>query len=436
MEHATLTPLLTTNRDGRLSKGRDLFRFAIALAVGTVILPVLLGTDAPPRPPDRAVPTTVEDLSALLATSIAKFKLPGMAAAIVEGNHITAIGVAGLRCRGQAEKLTVDDLFHIGSDTKSMTATVVAMLVEEGKLRWTSSPAEILPKDGVSTIDPAWKRVTLEELLTHRAGVRANLDPAGLLLIRVLGESPRKERRDVCRAVLRKPPDKEPGKGFLYSNIGYVIAGVMAETVAGKPWEDLMRERLFRPFGMASAGFGPPGMDPPKLAKPAREKSASQQSVASQPCGHTGDGTPMPPGWAADNPASYGPAGTVHVSLGDWAKYASLHLDGERGIAVIPAGATKPLLSVASIRRLHAPFGDTIQSGDSHYAMGWGVGKIAKTGEPALIHFGSNGLWLAGIGLYPQRNVAILVVINQGGAHAQQACSELMQTLLARQAQR
>ena len=252
----------------------------------------------------------------------------------------------------------------------------------------------------------------------------------------MLGESPRKERRDVCRAVLRKPPEKEPGKGFLYSNIGYVIAGAMAETVAGKPWEELMRERLFRPLGMASAGYGPPGMAPPKLAKPAGKKTASQQSAGSQPCGHTGNGTPMPPSWDADNPASYGPAGTVHVSLGDWAKYASFHLEGERGIAVIPPGAKRPLLSVESIRRLHAPFGDTIPPGNSHYAMGWGVSKIAKTGEPALIHFGSNGLWLAGIGLYLQRNVAILVVINQGGAHAQQACSELMQTLLARQAQR
>src|SRR5262249_9048299 len=150
--------------------------------------------------------------------TIEKFKLPGMAAAVVEGGRVTAIGAAGIRCRGNAEKIAVDDLFHIGSDTKSMTATVAAMLVEEGKLQWSSTPADILPKAGITKIDPAWKRVTLEELLTHRAGVRANPDMFGLLLVRAFSGSPQKERHDICQAMLRRPPDKEPGKGFLYSN--------------------------------------------------------------------------------------------------------------------------------------------------------------------------------------------------------------------------
>jgi len=261
----------------------------------------------------------VDDLSPLLAGSVQKFKLPGMAAAIVQGNRMTAFGVAGIRCRGSAEHITADDLFHIGSDTKSMTATLAAMLIEDGKLQWTSTPADILPKDGVSKIDPAWTRVTLEELLTHHAGVRANPDLVGLLFIRAFSGSPQNERRDVCRAMLRKPPDKEPGKAFLYSNAGFIIAGTMAETAAGKPWEELMRERLFGPLGMASAGYGPPGMP---TAQPGRSNGAKtpKTETVSQPCGHDGNGIPHPPSWAADNPACFGPAGTVHVSLRDWAK--------------------------------------------------------------------------------------------------------------------
>jgi CubicO group peptidase (beta-lactamase class C family) len=377
----------------------------------------------------------VDDLSPLLAGSVQKFKLPGMAAAIVQGNRMTAFGVAGIRCRGSAEHITADDLFHIGSDTKSMTATLAAMLIEDGKLQWTSTPADILPKDGVSKIDPAWTRVTLEELLTHHAGVRANPDLVGLLFIRAFSGSPQNERRDVCRAMLRKPPDKEPGKAFLYSNAGFIIAGTMAETAAGKPWEELMRERLFGPLGMASAGYGPPGMP---TAQPGRSNGAKtpKTETVSQPCGHDGNGIPHPPSWAADNPACFGPAGTVHVSLRDWAKYASFHLGGERGEVWTVPGTSKPLLSVDSVRRLHTPFGDSITPGGPRYAKGWGVRKDVKTGETTLMHFGSNGFWMAGIALYPARNVAILVATNQGGEQAQQACNQLLRTLAERKPQR
>jgi CubicO group peptidase (beta-lactamase class C family) len=405
----------------------------------------VVAKDRPPNETSRVAPAAVDDLSPLLSASVEKFKLPGMAAVIVEGNRVTAIGAAGIRCRGQADRITVDDQFHIGSDTKSMTATVVAMLIEEGKLRWTSTPAEILPKDKVTTIDPAWKRVTLEELLTHRGGVRANPDPVGLLFLRAFAESPQQERRDVCRMVLRKPPDKAPGKGFRYSNTGFIIAGTMAETVAGKPWEDLMRERLFGPLGMASAGYGPPGMPPamPPEAPPSKKsaKSVGSQSplppsAAVQPCGHLESGLAIPPSWAADNPACFGPAGTVHVSLRDWAKYAAFHLAGERGTPLVLPGASKPLLSVESLRRLHTPLGGPMNQSGARYAMGWGVGKDPKTDETVLMHFGSNTFWLAGIALYPARNVAILVATNQGGAEAQQACSQLLRTLAARKPHR
>ena len=105
-------------------------------------------------------PPPVDDFSPLLAESVQKHKLPGMAAAIVEDGRITAIGAAGVRCRGHKEPITSDDLFHIGSDTKSMTATLIAILVEEGKLRWNSTPVEVFAGQGVKEIDPAWKRVT------------------------------------------------------------------------------------------------------------------------------------------------------------------------------------------------------------------------------------------------------------------------------------
>jgi CubicO group peptidase (beta-lactamase class C family) len=387
----------------------------------------VVAKDPPTAAAGQSARAPVDELSSLLSASREKYKLPAMAAGIVEGNRVAAIAAVGVRCRGHVERITVDDLFHIGSDTKSMTATVAAMLVEEGKLQWTSSPVDVLSKYGISTIDPAWKKVTLEELLAHRAGVQANPDPLALLFVRGFAESPQQERRDVCRAILGKPPAHPPGKDFLYSNTGLIIAGTMEEAVAGEPWEDLMRHRLFEPLGMTSAGFGPPGMPPPKTGK--LKSGAPSPSSVDEPCGHAGNGSAQPPSWDADNPACYGPAGTVHVSLRDWAKYASFHLTGERGIPFIPAGASKPLLSVESIRRLHTPLGGAMDKSGARYAMGWGVLKERKSREPVFMHFGSNGFWLAGIALYPARNFAVLVATNQGGAQAQQACSQLLRSV-------
>src|SRR5213078_4948643 len=100
----------------------------------------------------------------------------GMAAAVLRGERIIAQGAAGVRKRGTAERITLDDRFHLGSCTKAMTATLVAMLVEEGKLNWTTTLGELFA-DTVKPMHPAWEKVTLRQVLAHRAGLR--LDPDG-----------------------------------------------------------------------------------------------------------------------------------------------------------------------------------------------------------------------------------------------------------------
>lgn len=91
---------------------------------------------------------------------------------------------------------------------------------------------------------------------------------------------------------------------FVYSNLSYMVAGAMAEKVTGKSWETLMQENLFTPLGMTSAGFGPPGTT----------------GQVDQPWGHTLNGDTWIP-YQHDNPPDLGPAGTVHLTIEDWAKY-------------------------------------------------------------------------------------------------------------------
>src|SRR5580765_133094 len=124
---------------------------------------------------ENNAPVNVEAiLQVLLGSGAERF---GMAAAVLRGQCIIAQGAAGVRKRGTAERITLDDQFRLGSCTKAMTATLVAMLVEEGKLDWTSTLGELFA-DTVKPMHRAWEKVTLRQVLSHRAGLRH--EPGGL----------------------------------------------------------------------------------------------------------------------------------------------------------------------------------------------------------------------------------------------------------------
>src|SRR4051812_26087393 len=245
-----------------------------------------------------------------------------MAAAVLRGERIIAQGAAGVRKRGTAERITLADRFHLGSCTKAMTATLVAMLVEEGKLNWTTSLAELFA-DTVKPMHPAWKKVTLRLVLAHRAGLR--FEPDGLAQVfneLVRGRPPRaplktlpQQRLEIARQALSRPPAIPPDTKYWYSNIGYILAGAVLEQLTGRAWEELMRERLFQPLGISTGGFGLPG-------------TAGQTD---QPWDHSSiPGKPIDPGSpAAQFPLYYGPAGLAHMTIADWARFIALHLRGD-----------------------------------------------------------------------------------------------------------
>jgi CubicO group peptidase (beta-lactamase class C family) len=197
--------------------------------------------------------------------------------------------------------------------------------------------------------------------------------------------------------VTSKAPEAPPGEKFIYSNAGYAIAGHMAEKVTGKSWEDLTREKIFRPLRMTTGGFGAPGT---------RAKN-------DQPRGHQPDGAPVQPGAAAageppsDNPVAIGPAGIVHCSIGDWAKFAAANL---------PSAKTK-LVKPETLEKLHTP--PDLALGEEQYAMGWLIADNQPwAGGPALTHGGSNTLWYAVAWLAPAKDFAIVIACNQANFKA------------------
>jgi CubicO group peptidase (beta-lactamase class C family) len=360
---------------------------AVALAVLCLTSTTVLAADP-----------AAKDVSALLAPIIQKHDVPGIAAAVVRNGETVALGVAGVRTRGKPDKIATADRIHIGSDTKAMTAMLCGILVDEGKLKWDRKLGETFPELKKS-MHPRYQAVTLEQLLTHRGGAPGELEKDELWskLWQHKG-TPTSARRLMLQGVTSKPPEATPGEKFIYSNAGFSIASHMAEKVTGKSWEELMREKIFRPLGMTTAGFGAPG---------ARAKN-------DQPRGHKADGSPVEPGPAADNPVAIGPAGIVHCSIADWSKFVAANL---------PSAKTK-LVKPETLAKLHTP-----APGDPKYAMGWGISDNQPwAGGPALTHAGSNTMWYAVAWLAPEKDFAFLVACNQANG---EACNDAVLALIA-----
>src|SRR5262249_3431133 len=114
------------------------------------------------------------DISMVLEPIIQRAKIPGAAALVLRGDRVIAQGAAGVRKYGSDVRVTMDDQFEICSCSKAMMATLVARLVEQGKLRWDTTLVEVL-SNSIPHIDPAWQRVTISQALSHHAGMTDHL---------------------------------------------------------------------------------------------------------------------------------------------------------------------------------------------------------------------------------------------------------------------
>lgn len=328
--------------------------------------------------------------------------VPALAGLVAIDGQVAGVAAVGSRRLGAPEGVTVDDLWHLGSCTKAMTATLIGRLVERELLRLDTTLGEVYPD---VEMDPAWRSVTVEQLLCHRAGAPAGLERDGLWgRLFTDQETPLPSlRRTVVEHVTAVSPAPAPGTGFLYSNPGYTLAGAVAEQVTGRPYEDLLREEVFAPLGMTRAGFGAPPGD-------------------AAPRGHRRDWRGVtvmePDAFASDNPPTIAPAGTVHAPLEDWARFALAHLRGARGEDGL-------LLRAETFKALHAP------RGDERYALGWGSVERDWAGGRVLTHSGSNTMWFATVVVAPDAGVVALVVTNAGDPAAASACTDGVKALVA-----
>jgi CubicO group peptidase (beta-lactamase class C family) len=334
-----------------------------------------------------------------------------MGVAVIAGDSLSYLDVAGVRKLGNAAPEEIGDAWHLGSDTKAVTAVLIGKLVEQGRLSYGTTILQAFPELR-GKILPFYDSVTLEMLLEHRAGLwhdwpsiftRATFDS--------LTGSLRDIRLKFLSMVLRQEPEFLPGRKYSYSNAGYIIAAAMAERAANEDYESLVNKFIVQPLGMTSAGWGP----------------SNRKGVVDNTWEHVeknGEFLAVDNIPSSDNPPFMNPAGRLHLSLRDWSKFILTYLPGAP-IHIL----SSPLLRLNTIAAQKFI--------ENHYDDGWmavdrpWASAVAKNPGLALNHAGSNGLNFANAWVVPERHFAVMVTVNAAGPSAEAAAEAIIDAALA-----
>jgi CubicO group peptidase (beta-lactamase class C family) len=346
---------------------KNLFVFSI------VLLTFLLACSDNPTEPDAKLDT----LQKILTNYRSKGKMPAISGAIINNGEVETYA-EGYRKIGSADVVTINDKFHIGSNLKAMTATMVAALVEQGKLNWQSKVKDIFP-EFVGQIPVEYENVTLHQLIIHRAGIAGFTKLDDLMGVPVFEGSITEQRYQFTLWVFNNS-NKNDINNYVYSNAGYVVAAAFAEKVMEKDYETLMNEKIFTQLNIT-----------PLYGWPA-------EGGANQPWGHTFENdsfVPFNPDGEIQFPEIFNPAGNLSLAINDYIKFVNLHINGLNG--------NPQIISAESFNFLHTAIGD--------YSCGWLEGTT-ENGIRFSYHNGSDGTFFAIVLIHPYKKRASIVFTN------------------------
>jgi CubicO group peptidase (beta-lactamase class C family) len=311
------------------------------------------------------------------------YRTPAVGAALVDldapAGKVTA-DVVGVTRRGEATPATLADQWHIGSCGKALTAALYARLVEQGRASW-GTPIPDLFADLARIVHRQWSKSTIDDLFTCRSGLPANPTREAMKAAYLDRRAPQEQRTDAAAVALAQRPDN--AGEYLYSNLGYTLAGAAIERLTGKPFEGALLDEILSPLGVTSAGFGPP----PTIWGHRPRLQAGGFCI--------GRGAPQDPAdLRSDNPPLITPAGRLHLTLHDWATVQRLFLDG--------AG----LLTGATIDRL------LLVPANGKISMGWAPTR-AIDGVRAGMQ-GSNTAWAAAAMMSADSRRIAMAITNDG----------------------
>jgi CubicO group peptidase (beta-lactamase class C family) len=325
----------------------------------------------------------VFELDALVADAMSEWKIPGLAVAVVQNGAVTLLKAYGCRDVEAGLPVTIDTHFMICSITKSFTSTGLAVLVDERRLDWKKPVRDYIPEfrlhDAVAT-----ERVTVRDLLCHHSGLPRHD------WIHMPGDfSP----AQMFAAMRYLELSEDIRSTFQYQNLGYLVAGMVAERISGQSWTDFTRARLSDKLNMT-------------MTFTAEDLAATADAAV--PYAMDGDTRLR----AKLYPIRTIPAGGINTSITSLANWLRFHLDegefeGQR------------LLSPALIRDLRAPrvqvgASEFTEIGDIHYGLGFG--SHTYRGERVASHGGGWIGWSTLMTMMPDRGVGVAVFTNREGS--------------------
>ena len=358
-----------------------------------ILLLVILST---PALASAQSDTRVRDLDTYTAQAVKDWGAPGLAIAVVKDGRLVFAKGYGVLERGKPAPVDTQTLFAIGSTTKAMTVTALAMLVDEGKVRWDDPVTKYLPTFQLS--DPyVTREVTVRDLITHRAGL-PNAD-----FLWGYSEFPTDE---IVRRLRYVRPAYSLRSSFIYQNIMYAVAGQVVAAASGVPWADFVRSRIWQPLGMTRTVAS--------LAE------ASRASNVASPHGLLNDTVLVIKNRFVDPVA---PAGAVWSSVADMSKWMRLLLDSGRydGKTLVQ---TRTFMEMVKPQVMVPPseFYPTAQLTHPHWeTYGFAFFQQDYNGRKVDFHTGSIDGMVAIIGMLLDERLGVYVLSNLDHVEARHA---------------
>ncbi len=321
--------------------------------------------------------------------AIKDWEVPGVAIAVVKDDKVVFAKGYGVRELGKPEKVDENTMFAIGSSSKAFTAAAIAMLVDDGKLKWDDHATKYLP--GFQLFDPyVTREMTVRDLLSHRIGLERGDQ---------LWYATDYSRDEILRRIRYLQPSSSMRSKFGYQNIMFLVAGQIVPSVTTKSWDDFINERIFTPLGMKDTNTSI------RLLKGKTDVAAPHQTID--------DKVQPVPYRMIDN---IGPAGSINSNVVDMAQWVRLQLNDGKFDG-------KQLISAKSVNEMHSPQTIIPLEGtmktmypDAHflsYGMGWFLSDFR--GKKLVEHGGAVDGMRAEVALIPEENIGLVILTNRGG---------------------
>ncbi len=343
---------------------------------------------------------------ALVDQAMQHYHLPGIAVGVIEDGKVVQRITRGELATGEGAPVDADTVFKIASNTKAMTAAVLARLVQAGKLRWDDPVTKYLPQFRMH--DP-WvtRNLQVRDLLIHNSGLGLG---AGDLML--WPEPNHFDRNDIIAGLAHLKPTGSFRADYAYDNLLYVVAGEVAAAAGGKPYAELVRQEIFEPLGMRRCQVGEwSPVEVGNIARPHYRDGARNVAAAADPAR------------VEDFPSMA--AGGIRCSLNDLLRWMQVLLDPAQAPGWLDESQRRALWTAHMPMPISQRQRDWDNSHFSAYGYGW---RLSDTdGQWRVAHTGTLSGMYSSLALLPDRRTGVVILIN---GDAEDARTALTQALL------